>query len=106
MSGSPLLTSQRELIRAAMQLGAATVAGWSQREELLASGRADRAYNALGPVCRDSSTRDSPTRDSLTRDSPARDSPSTIEELRAQIRDGADPLGCAFIQLHPSSARR
>ena len=111
MSGSPRLTSQRELICAAMQLGAATVAGWSQREELLASGRSDRAYNALAPACRDSPTRDSSTRDSPTRDSPtgdsaARDSPSTIEELRAQIRDGADPLGCAFIQLHPSSARR
>jgi adenine-specific DNA-methyltransferase len=111
MSGSPLLTSQRELVSAAMQLGAATVAGWSQREELLASGLADRAYNALASVCRDSLTRDSrtrdpPARDSLSRDSSARDAPTTIEELRVQIRNGADPLGCAFIQLHAPSARR
>jgi len=72
-----VLTSQRELVSAAMQLGAATVAGWSQREAVLVDSLA-----ASGAT------------------------PCSIDDLRAQIRNGDDPLGCAFINLRPAPVRR
>src|SRR5262245_36054328 len=72
-----MLTSQRELISAAMQLGAETVAGWSPEETALVTGLAN-----------------------------GRDNPREIEDLRAQIRGGDDPLGSAFINLRAPSERR
>jgi adenine-specific DNA-methyltransferase len=79
--------SQREIISAAMRLGAATIAGWSQREALLA-----------GTLANDCAA------DRIAR--PPMGSVTSIEELRAQIREGEDPLGCAFISLRAAPVRR
>jgi adenine-specific DNA-methyltransferase len=157
MSGAPMLTSQREIISAAMQLGAETVAGWSQAEAALArnvanggdgmaadmgapwadtplaaGGDGTRALShtcgadtrALSPDTRGADSRgaaagksrEPPTfardtsphtaRDRCATNAPAPLRDRAIEDLRAQISAGDDPLGSAFINLRTSADRR
>ena len=71
------LASQRELVSAAVRLGANTVAGWSPQEAALATD------------CDSSLPSD-----------------VTLEEIRERICAGEDPLGCAFMDLRDPSTRR
>lgn len=73
----------------ALQLGAATVPGWSQQEAELAKQAGSIRGNATGRSTLRSAMRH-----------------GQLTQLREQIRAGQDPLGRAFIGLRASSMRR
>jgi adenine-specific DNA-methyltransferase len=74
------LSTLGQLVRAAVDLGAPSVPGWSDAEAVLASAPLPGPPDAMGPV--------------------------DVAGLRAWIEAGSDPLGEAFGRLRPAPQRR
>jgi adenine-specific DNA-methyltransferase len=113
----------RELVTAALQLGAANVPGWSKQETALArqfggsgirggcDGRGvDRFRKRSGSRATASDTIRGSARGDFQADDGAeireRLLRTTLKQLREQIRAGDDPLGHAFIEMRAADIRR
>jgi len=90
-------TSEQDLARAAVALGAERVAGWSDQERRLA-----RAAGALGAE----RVADWPDQAPLPAGRAPGPGPSPTATLRKLIGGGADPLGEAFCSLRTPERRR
>lgn len=101
---APVLATLDNVVRAALLLGAADVAGWSSTESKLAAAASP---NITPSTTMGSSAKGSTAKaDRTAAASTTAITPAVVRELRTQIRDGLDPLGEAFSLLRSAEDRR